>query len=90
MKAPIDPGASLRTEQFVRAQIVWSAEPGLMVPVVAVQRINGQYFVFVAEDAEGGGMAAPANYFSVTREPKDHAKRMFRLSSSRECSAATR
>ena len=58
VKAPVDAGASLRTEQFVRAQIVWSAEPGLMVPVVAVQRINGQYFVFVAEDAEGGGLVA--------------------------------
>jgi RND family efflux transporter MFP subunit len=58
VKAPVDAGASLRTEQFVRAQIVWSTEPGLMVPVVAVQRINGQYFVFVAEDAEGGGLVA--------------------------------
>ena len=35
--------------QYVRARIIWSNEPALAVPVVAVNRIAGQYFVFVAE-----------------------------------------
>ena len=43
----------LRAQQFVRARIVWSTTPGLTVPVVAVSRISGQYFCFVAEDAGG-------------------------------------
>jgi RND family efflux transporter MFP subunit len=43
--------AGLRVRQYVRARIIWSTEPGLTVPVVAVNRIAGQYFVFVAEPA---------------------------------------
>jgi RND family efflux transporter MFP subunit len=38
-----------RADQFVRARVVWSTEPALLVPVTAVTRINGQFFVFVAE-----------------------------------------
>jgi RND family efflux transporter MFP subunit len=47
-----------RTDQFVRAQLVWSAAPGLLIPVTSAQRINGQYFVFIAEAAEGGTTVA--------------------------------
>jgi RND family efflux transporter MFP subunit len=43
----------LRSSQFVRARIVWRTVDGLVVPVTSVARLNGQYFVFVAEDAEG-------------------------------------
>jgi RND family efflux transporter MFP subunit len=43
----------LRSSQFVRARIVWKTAPGLVVPVTAVARVNGQYFVFVAENADG-------------------------------------
>jgi len=57
VKAPIEANASLRADQFVRAQIVWSAEPGLTLPVIATQRINGQYFAFVAEGDEGALVA---------------------------------
>ena len=39
----------IRIEQYVRARVVWNTEPQLTVPVVAVNRISGQYFVFVAE-----------------------------------------
>jgi RND family efflux transporter MFP subunit len=53
-----NPGGRFRTDQFVRAQLVWSSGPGLMVPVTAAQRINGQYFVFVAEPGEGGVLVA--------------------------------
>lgn len=47
----------LRSRQFVRARIVWSTEQGLTVPVVAVSRISGQFFCFVAE-SQGGGLVA--------------------------------
>jgi RND family efflux transporter MFP subunit len=52
VKAPIKSDMPLRTDQFARVRLVWSAEPGLTIPLVAVQRINGQFFVFIA-DADG-------------------------------------
>ena len=57
VKANVDAGR-FRTDQFVRAQIVWSTQPGLTVPVVAVNRINGQYFAFVAEAGTDGATVA--------------------------------
>ena len=51
-----NPG-SLRANQFVRAQIVWKTSEGLLIPVLAVSRVNDQYFAFVAE-AQGGGFVA--------------------------------
>jgi RND family efflux transporter MFP subunit len=48
-----NPNGSLRSSQFVRARIVWKTVDGLVVPVTAVSRVNGQYFVFVADMAEG-------------------------------------
>jgi RND family efflux transporter MFP subunit len=56
-KAPVDPQPGFRTEQFVRAEIVWRNEPGLTVPATAVTRINGQYFAFVAESGDKGLVA---------------------------------
>jgi RND family efflux transporter MFP subunit len=56
-KAPLADAAGFRPEQQVRARIAWSAEPGLRIPVVAVSRIGGQFFAFVAEDGEGGTIA---------------------------------
>jgi RND family efflux transporter MFP subunit len=49
VKAPIKSDMPLRTDQFARVRVVWAAEPGLTIPLVAVQRINGQFFVFIAE-----------------------------------------
>ena len=46
-------GGTLRSLQFVRARIVWRNTQGLVVPVLAVTRINGQPFVFVAEQQSG-------------------------------------
>ncbi|MBX7187914.1 MAG: efflux RND transporter periplasmic adaptor subunit [Vicinamibacteria bacterium] len=46
-----------RADQFIRVRIVWSAEPGLTVPVTAVMRVNGQYFAFVAEKGDQGLVA---------------------------------
>ena len=48
-----NPDGALRSSQFVRARIVWKTSDGLVVPVTAVSRVNGQYFVFVAEAADG-------------------------------------
>lgn len=58
MKAPLGSGGALRTDQFVRCLVVWSNEPGLTVPLVAVNRINGQHFVYIAEKGDGGAMVA--------------------------------
>ena len=57
-KAQVPSDKGFRTEQFARAQIIWSSEPGLTVPVVAVTRINGQYFAYVAEPGDKGGFVA--------------------------------
>jgi len=46
-----------RSDQFVRARIVWSTAPGLTVPVTAAVRVNAQYFVMVAEKSAGGMVA---------------------------------
>lgn len=49
--------ASIRVMQYVRARIVWSTQPALAVPIVAVSRLAGQYFVFVAEQGDQGVVA---------------------------------
>jgi RND family efflux transporter MFP subunit len=55
VKAPVPNGQrGLRAAQFVRARLIWSTHSGVVVPVLAVSRINGQYFVFAAEPATGG------------------------------------
>lgn len=41
---------NLRDGQFVRARLIWSTNSSLLVPTVAVSRIAGQTFVFVATD----------------------------------------
>jgi len=48
-----NPDATLRASQFVRARIIWKIADGLLIPVTAIARINGQFFAFVAEDAGG-------------------------------------
>lgn len=40
---------SVRVQQYVRARIIWTNEPVLAIPIVAVTRVAGQHFVFVAE-----------------------------------------
>lgn len=47
-----------RADQFIRAQVVWNQVEGLRVPLTAVTRVGGQYFVYVAESGEGGGLVA--------------------------------
>lgn len=40
---------TLRADQFVRARVIWSTKPGVLVPVSAIARVGGQDFIFVAE-----------------------------------------
>jgi RND family efflux transporter MFP subunit len=47
----------LRTDQFIRARVIWGTHQGPVVPVLAVSRIGGQYFVFLAEDQDGKTVA---------------------------------
>jgi RND family efflux transporter MFP subunit len=48
---------SVRTQQFVRSRIVWRTTDGLTVPLTAVTRINGKYFCYVVDTANGGSVA---------------------------------
>jgi len=43
----------LRNLQFIRARVVWGTRQGPVVPVLAVSRIGGQYFAFIAQDENG-------------------------------------
>jgi RND family efflux transporter MFP subunit len=56
-KATLEAAQGLRTEQFVRARIVWSERPSLTVPIVALNRLGGQYFAYVVEEGEAGTVA---------------------------------
>jgi len=47
----------LRTSQFTRARLVWGTKMMPLAPVLAVSRLGGQYFAFVAEAANGGFVA---------------------------------
>lgn len=57
-KAVLKQPGSFRTEQYVRCRVVWTEAPALTAPVVALNRINGQYFAYVAENGEGGSTVA--------------------------------
>lgn len=46
---------SLRTAQFIRARVVWGSLEKPAVPVIAVSRIGGIYFAFVADPDRKGG-----------------------------------
>jgi RND family efflux transporter MFP subunit len=46
-----------RTDEFVRTRVTWRKTQGLLVPILAVSRINGQFFIFVAERNEKGTVA---------------------------------
>jgi RND family efflux transporter MFP subunit len=52
-----NPKSKLRIAQQMRAQVTWGTHEGPVVPVLAVNRINGQFFAFVAVK-EGKGTVA--------------------------------
>lgn len=55
---------SLRMAQQVRAQVVWGAHEGTVIPVLAVTRINGEFFAFLAVK-EGNGVVARQKLLKV-------------------------
>jgi RND family efflux transporter MFP subunit len=58
VKAPIaNLNDKLRNAQFIHARIVWGAQDRTVVPVLAVTRLGGQYFAFVAEQQDGKTVA---------------------------------
>ncbi len=48
----------LRQAQFIRARVIWGTQKSPVVPVLAVSRIGGQYFAFVAEQGDQGTYVA--------------------------------
>jgi RND family efflux transporter MFP subunit len=58
VKAPIHGSLDrLRNSQLVKARVVWSTAPAPTVPVLAVTRIGGQSFVYVAVPSGNGHVA---------------------------------
>jgi RND family efflux transporter MFP subunit len=49
---------ALRQLQFVRARVVFGIHQNPKVPILAVSRLAGQYFAFVAEPQNGGSFVA--------------------------------
>ncbi len=49
---------ALRQSQFIRARVVWGKHQNPKVPILAVSRLGGQYFAFVAEPQNGGAFVA--------------------------------
>jgi RND family efflux transporter MFP subunit len=49
---------ALRQSQFIRARLVWGTHDNPQVPILAVSRLAGQYFAFVAEPQNGGSFVA--------------------------------
>jgi RND family efflux transporter MFP subunit len=52
-KAPVLDPEDLRHAQIVKARVIWETKPKAVVPVLAVTRLGGQTFVYVAEDQGG-------------------------------------
>ena len=49
---------ALRNSQFIQARVVWGTHQNPKVPILAVSRLAGQFFAFVAEPQAGGSFAA--------------------------------
>lgn len=54
LKSEID---KFRNAQLVKARVIWSTDPTPTVPVLAVTRIGGQAFVYVAQQGDKGTQA---------------------------------
>lgn len=64
VKGHVPSSVGLRMSQDVRARIVWKTATGLTVPMLSLVRVNGQPFVFVAED-RGGRLTAAQRAVSL-------------------------
>jgi len=49
---------ALRQSQFIHARVIWGTHHNPEVPILAVTRLAGQYFAFVAEPQGGGSFVA--------------------------------
>jgi RND family efflux transporter MFP subunit len=59
VKAPVHLAPEkLRNQQLVKARVVWSTAPTAVVPVLAVTRLGGQPFVFLAREQGGHYIAS--------------------------------
>jgi len=58
---------SLRQSQFIRARVVWGTHQNPQVPILAVSRLAGQYFAFVAEPQNGGSYLARQKPLKIGR-----------------------
>jgi RND family efflux transporter MFP subunit len=59
VKTPIANGNdALRQSQFIRARVIWGTHQNPEVPILAVSRLAGQYFAFVAEPQNGSSFLA--------------------------------
>jgi RND family efflux transporter MFP subunit len=65
VKAPIHaPRDRFRNSQLIKARVVWSTSPAPTVPVLAITRVGGQPFVYLA-DSSGNGSVARQRAISV-------------------------
>jgi multidrug efflux pump subunit AcrA (membrane-fusion protein) len=55
-----NPSDSLRTAQFVRARVIWSNRPGVLVPTTAISRLGGKNFIFIGTSFQKSGCKALA------------------------------
>ena len=51
----------MRNAQLIKARVIWSTKPMVVVPVLAVTRQGGQTFVFVARKQPNGQFIAAAD-----------------------------
>src|SRR6266852_2310029 len=63
-KAMLENPRGLRVAQQVRAQVVWSTHEGTVIPILAVTRISGQFFAFLAVN-DGKSTAARQKLLKV-------------------------
>ena len=52
VKAAFNNDGRLKDDSFARARLIWSEQPGVLIPTIAVSRIAGKSFVFVAVEKE--------------------------------------
>jgi RND family efflux transporter MFP subunit len=54
VKAHVRPSPEMvRNAQMIKAKVIWSMKPMAVIPVLAVTRLGGQTFVFVARQQQG-------------------------------------
>lgn len=59
VKAPVHSSPEMvRNAQMIKARVIWSTRPMAVIPVLAVSRLGGQTFVYVAREKDGKYIAA--------------------------------